>query len=86
MPGCGGRWRWLPLPMDIPAQIPWWELLFLISMGVWWVKGFMRGPVNLTLRWAPWLKRVIGPEAEPLSSPLNPAVTTGALPPVPMLF
>jgi hypothetical protein len=61
-------------------------LLFSISMGVWWGKGFTRGLVSPTLRWAPWLKPVIGRKAELLLSPSNPAVTTAAPPPVPMQF
>jgi hypothetical protein len=41
----------------------------------------MRGLVNPMLRWVPWRKPVIGPKAEHLSSPSNPAVTTAEPPP-----
>jgi hypothetical protein len=50
--------------MDTPARIPSWELLFSISMGVWWGKGFTRGLVSPTLRWVPWPKPVIERKAE----------------------
>ena len=78
--------RWLPLPMYTPARIPSWELLFSISMGVWWGKGFTRGLVSPTLGWVPWPKPVIERKAELLLSPSNPAVTTASPPPVPMQF
>jgi hypothetical protein len=72
--------------MDTPARIPLWGLLFSIGTAVWWGKDFMRGLVNPMLRWVPWLKPVIEPKAEHLSSPSNPAVTTAAPPLVPRLF
>ena len=65
--------------MDKPAQILSWVLLFSIRRVGWRGKVFIHGPEPPMLRWAPWRKPEIGPKAEPLSSHLNRAATTGEL-------